>query len=75
MLKLLLGSGKLVTALARAGLALRRDRSRAMRGFRRALIEMGLPEHAARELAAAYPRLDLGVLSRRERGKGQGVPL
>ena len=68
MLKLLLGGSRLLAALGRAAVTLRRDRSRAMRSFRQALQEMGLPEEAARELAEAYPKVELGEFVRRERG-------
>ena len=66
MLRLLRGGTRLIAGLTRAAVSLRRDRSRAQRDFRRALLEMGLPEDAASELAEAYPKLELPRFARRE---------
>ncbi len=56
--------GKVLVAAA----TFRRARRTAVRAFREALIETGVPPAAADELAQAYPDLDLAdLVSRRSR--------
>lgn len=50
---------KVVGGLFGVGLTLGLCRRRAVRGFRSALKEMGLPPEAVRALGASYPRIDL----------------
>jgi hypothetical protein len=69
MLREVVAGGRLMAALARAALSLRRSRGVAMASFRGALTEMGLPEAAAAELAEAYPKLDLKGLFEGRTGK------